>query len=358
MTEDISGFNFSGLSRRDADRVREQAPRAIRAAMMGEDATDIIKEIRDTTPQIADADGIRLVLPLLERTLVTSTASAAGNLLFPQPQGFIDLLRVRSVTGAAGATYVTGLNGASAKFARQTTAGSAAWRSENPGSDDTSTDSTFDQLTLTPKLVQRTATVSRQLLAQQGTYDVDGSIKQDLAAVLALAMDYGAIQGGGTNEPVGLLSDTNISTVTLGANGGTITFTSLLDARYNVSSSSGDIGNLAWVSNPTQERQLSRVQGFSTNAPLLTDGRVFGKPFYSSTQMPKNLTKGTSTTICSGIIYGNWSECFVGVWGDAVEFIIDPYAKRRQALIEITAALMGDVGARHAASFSVLKDAL
>jgi hypothetical protein len=77
-----------------------------------------------------------------------------------------------------------------------------------------------------------------------------------------------------------------------------------------------------------------------------------------STQIPKNLTKGTSTTICSAWIGGDWTELMIGLWGSGVEFVYDPYSLKKQAMIEITAYMFGDTNVRHAASFAKIQDAL
>ncbi len=73
--------------------------------------------------------------------------------------------------------------------------------------------------------------------------------------------------------------------------------------------------------------------------------------------MPSNLTKGTSTTICSAIIFGNFEELIYGQWGD-MEVVVDPYTQARRGNILITPYLMMDVGVRHPVSFAAIKDVL
>ena len=304
------------------------------------------------------------------RALGSATSGGGQEFKFTQPKPFIELLREKMVSRRLGATVLTGLTGP-ISFPRQTAAGAASWRTENPGSDLSDTDSTYDTLAMSPKTIQRNTAVTRQLLFQ-ASEDVENLIRSDLAAVLALAFDAAALNGGGSNQPTGILGSTAVSTVTLGANAGTITYAALVNLEKTVAQNNADIASLAVVTNAQQRAQARQVQVFSgTNgAPLwvgganggndMAVGEILGPngyPAFVSQQIPSNLTKGTSTTICSAWIFGNWKELILGEWG-AMEFIVDPYSKKKQALVEIEAIMYGDVGLRHPASFAKIQDAL
>lgn len=331
------------------------------------------REVSDEIAKRLNKEGATsLFIPndLEVRALGSAVAGTGAEFKFTQPKPFIELLREKLVCRALGATVLSGLAGPIA-FPRQTVAGAASARTEVPGSDLSDTDSTYDTLAMSPKTVQRNTAVSRQLLFQ-ASEDVENLIRSDLAAVLALAMDSFALNGGGSNQPTGLLSNTSITTVTLGAQGGTITYAALVNLEKTVAQGNADIGRLAVVTNAQQRAQARQVQQFSgTNGvPLwvggangteaMAVGEILGPngyPAYVSQQIPSNLTKGTQTTICSAWIFGNWKELIIGEWG-AMEFIVDPYSKKKQALLEIEAILYGDVGVRHTASFAKIQDAL
>ena len=95
----------------------------------------------------------------------------------------------------------------------------------------------------------------------------------------------------------------------------------------------------------------------TTGIPAWYRGELNSYRAEASNQVPSNLTKGTSTTICSAIIFGNWQELIFGQWGD-MEVVVDPYTQARRANILITPYLMLDVGVRHPVSFAAMKDAL
>jgi HK97 family phage major capsid protein len=318
------------------------------------------------------AAGSSLFVPndLEVRALGSATSGGGAEFKFTQPRPFIEMLREKLVVRAAGCTVLSGLT-APIAFPRQTVAGAATARTEVPGSDLADTDSTYDTLSMSAKTIQRNTAVSRQLLFQ-ASEDVENLIRSDLAAVLALAVDAQALNGGGTNQIAGLLSNTSITTVTLGANGGTITYAALVGLERAVAIGNADVGRLAVVTNAQQRAQARQVQVFSgTNGvPLwvggangtqaMAVGEIMGPngySAYSSQQIPSNLTKGTATTICSAWVFGNYAELILGEWG-AMEFIVDPYSKKKQALLEIEAIIYADVGVRHTASFAKIQDAL
>ena len=359
----------------EGDKRRYSFQRAIAGSMDPRAWTGLEREVSDEIAKRAGKEGSSsLFVPTdLEVRALSSAGSGSGTeFKFTAPKPFIELLREKSVTRALGATYLSGL-GAPVAFPRQTAAGAAGWRTENPGSDQSDTDSTYDTLALSPKTIQRGTAFTRQMVFQ-ASEDIENIVRNDLAAVLALAWDLAGIAGtGASNQPQGILYNTNVSTVTLGANAGTITYAALVGLERAIAINNADIGRLGVLTNGQQRAQARQVQQFSgTNGvPLWVGGSNGGAgqmavgeimtpngyPAYVSQQVPANLTKGTSTTICSAWIMGNWAELYMAEFG-AMELIVDPYSKKKQALIELTAIMYGDVGLRHPKSFAAIYDAL
>ena len=52
-----------------------------------------------------------------------------------------------------------------------------------------------------------------------------------------------------------------------------------------------------------------------------------------------------------GLVFGNFSDLLIGTWG-ALELVVDPYALKKQGLIEVTSYQLADVAVRHAESFT------
>ena len=73
--------------------------------------------------------------------------------------------------------------------------------------------------------------------------------------------------------------------------------------------------------------------------------------------MPSTLTKGTATGKCSAILYGNWSDAVIAMWG-GLDIMLDPYALATSGGRRVIALQDVDFNVRHLASFAVIKDAL
>jgi len=84
---------------------------------------------------------------------------------------------------------------------------------------------------------------------------------------------------------------------------------------------------------------------------------ILGNQYVVSNQLPSNLTKGTSSGICSQAIYGNWQELLVGIWG-SLELLVNPYDSTGFTTgdVKIRAMQTIDVAVKHAASFAVVSD--
>jgi len=84
---------------------------------------------------------------------------------------------------------------------------------------------------------------------------------------------------------------------------------------------------------------------------------ILGNRYTVSNQLLSNLTKGTSSGICSQAIYGNWQELLVGMWG-SLELLVNPYDSTGFTTgdVKIRAMQAIDVAVKHAASFAVVSD--
>lgn len=295
---------------------------------------------------------------LSRAALDVQTATKGAELKFVEPGPFIELLRNRMLVRALGARVLTGLQG-DVSFPRQTGAGTFSWVPESPTADVASSNLLLNSLVLAPKIGQSTTSYSRKLLAQ-AVRDIDMLVREDLAAINALGIDSAAISGLGTsNQPTGILNTAGIGSVTIGANGGVPTYDHFVDLETQVAVANADIGALAYFTTPQVRGRMKKSAQISatTGIPAWFQGEVNGYGGQVSNQVPSNLTKGTSTTICHAILFGNWAEVLIGQWGE-LEVIADPYSQKKRGDVEVTTFIMADVGLRHAASMAAVKDAL
>lgn len=299
------------------------------------------------------------------RDLTVGAPTGGGNLVATELLGssFIDLLRNAMVLDRLGVTMLPDLNGNIA-IPSQTGAATGYWLAESGAP--TESAQTVGQMTLSPKTMGAYTDYSRRLLLQSSVA-VEAFVRADLASVLGQTLQLGAINGAGSsNEPTGLLNISGIGSVAGGTNGLAPTYAHMVDLESAVANANADVGNLAYLTNSKVRGTLRKTQEFaSTNGkPVWTSmpgargvGDVLGYEAVTSNAVPSTLTKGTSSGVCSAIMYGNWADLVIGLWG-GLDILLDPYTGATSGTRRVVALQDCDVNARHVASFAAMKDAL
>ncbi|MGH9895035.1 MAG: phage major capsid protein, partial [bacterium] len=263
-----------------------------------------------------------------QRDLTVGTATAGGHLVATEllAGNFIDLLRNKMRIGELGATVLQGLVG-NVAIPRQTGGATAYWVTE--GNSPTEAQQAFDQVTLAPKTVGAFTDFSRKMLLQ-ATPDIENIVRMDLAAVLVLEIDRVAINGSGTSpEPRGILNTSGIGSVAGGPNGAAPTWAHVVALENELGIDNADRGSLGYLTNSKVRNKLKTTEK-AVNTGLFVwepgargDGMLNGYSAYVSNQAPSNLTKGTSSGICSAILFGNFADLLIGMWG-ALDILVDP----------------------------------
>lgn len=294
-----------------------------------------------------------------QRDLLVGTASAGGNLVATDllSGNFIDLLRNALVVASVGARMLTGLNG-NVAIPTQSGGASTFWVGENTAV--TESQATFGQVTMTPKTVGMFTDYSRRLLLQS-SLDIEILVRMDLINGLAVEIDRAALNGSGTsNQPTGVLQQAGIGSVVGGTNGAAPTWDNVVDLESAVANANAAAGSLAYVTNTRVRGKLKRTQVFSgTNGQPIwgTDNRVNGYATGVSNNVPNTLTKGTSTSVCSAIIFGQWADLLIGMWS-GVDLVLDPFTGATAGTKRVVALQDVDVAVRRAVSFAAMVDAL
>lgn len=304
------------------------------------------------------AQGIYVPFEVLSRDLTVGTNTAGGHMVATDVMAsdFISLLRNSMATAALGARMMSGLVG-NVAIPRQTGGATAYWVAE--GSAPTESQQAFDQVSLSPKTVGAFTDISRKLLLQSSV-DIEALVRSDLATVLALAIDAAAINGSGSsNQPRGILNVSGIGSVAGGTNGAAPTWGNMIDLESAVSSANADIGALAYLTNAKVRGKLKQTDKASGAAQFVwQDGNlVNGYNAAVSNQVPSSLTKGTSSGVCSAILFGNWADLLIGMWG-TLDLTVDPYSNSTSGTLRVVALQDVDVAVRHAESFAAMVDAL
>lgn len=275
------------------------------------------------------------------RDLTVASATGGGNLVATNllPGSFIDLLRARARVAQLGATMLPGLVG-NVAIPKLTGAATAYWLT-NESTAITESQQTVGQLTLAPKNLGAYTEISRQLMLQS-TPAAESLVMNDLARVLALAIDLAAFEGSGSSgQPTGVSNTAGIGSVS----GGSLGLAGIIEFQTDTGSANALADNSAYVTTPAVAGLLMQRQRFtSTDTPLWTgsvlDGLMMGFQATTSTQ----LTAATMT-------FGDWSQVVIGEWG-MLEIALNPYANFTAAISGIRAIQTVDVGVRQAAAFS------
>jgi HK97 family phage major capsid protein len=329
---------------------------------------------RSAAQRSASGDFVRIPYDVLaskqhgKRSMSAGTSSAGGNLIATDllASSLIEELREALVYQSMGATILDGLNGNIA-IPRKTGHANYYWIAENGSA--TESAGTIDQITLSPKTVAAYTDYSRQLLLQS-SISVEQFIRSDLIQGIAHGIQDAVINGtGSSNQPTGILNTSGIGAVVGGANGAAPTYTHVVQlegavAAANAEPGSGDGvspgGNMYYLTNTKVRQVLKLTQKFSGaySEAVWGDGNIInGSPCVITNGVPSNLTKGSASGICSAIIYGNFKDLLIGLWG-ALDLIYNPYINSPTGKKRFEIYQSVDLNVRHPVSFAAMKDAL
>lgn len=311
-----------------------------------------------------EARGFFVPQDVQRRDLTVGTSTAGGHTVSTDllAADFIDLLRNRLMVMRMGAQLLSGLMGNIA-IPRQTSGATAYWVAES-GSP-TESQQAFDQVTMSPKTVGAFSDISRKLLLQS-SLDIEAFVRNDLARVLALAIDLAAISGtGASNQPTGILNTSGIGDVAGGTNGAAPDWADIIELWSDIAVANADTGNVGILTNAKVVGKLMGTEKATGTAQFVcpsfpdADGMTNfgGLRVGVSNQVPSNLTKGTSSGVCSALISGVWSDLIIGQWG-SLDLMVDPYTNSTSGTVRVVALQDIDIAVRHAVSFSAMKDAL
>lgn len=307
-------------------------------------------------------------------TYVTSGATTGGNLVATDllADDFIEALRNNSLMLSLGVRTMPGLVGNVAIPRRSGVANTYYLSTQTTAI--TQSESTFDQVTMAPKNLAALSKYSRQTLLQ-GTPGTEELVRRDLTDGLNLAVDLGILNGSGASgQPTGIMQTSGIGSVAMGTNGAAITLEKLVDLETEVMIDNGAVNrdSVAYVTNAKVMGALKKLRaGGSTtgDGPFLVNsvpnalGRgpagseINGYPIGVTNQVPSNLTKGSSSGVCSAVLMGDFSQAMVGFWGNGLEITVgedaDDFSK---ALTSVRGIITYDVAVRNAVSFAAILD--
>lgn len=287
---------------------------------------------------------------LAERTLGTTEATGGAALVGTTYGDMIDMLKNQTLCISHGARVLPGLQGVM-QFPRKDNSPTVYWTEENPASDVTMSQPDYGYVMLSPKTLIGGSEIPRQLV-QMAQIDVEADLRFELASGHALALDYGALHGiGADKEPLGIWNTPDVLTQAMS---GVPTFTLITNATAKVADANAAVGALGWMLTPLLAGVLMTKPKIGSTMPVFTyegtfaDGTIGGYKAGATNQISKTLGSGSDE---HGMIFGNWNDLTIGIWGNDLEIVVDPFTKAKKGQLVITSFSMADTAVMRPGSF-------
>jgi HK97 family phage major capsid protein/HK97 family phage prohead protease len=262
---------------------------------------------------------------------------------------YIDTLKSMMVSGRMGVTMLEGLVG-DVSIPKGSSDSTAGWIAGD-GSDDVSeSDPGFTAVTLSPKTVGAYTSYSRKMLLQ-ALPQADMLLRRSLAYSVAKAIDTAVLNGSGlSNQPLGIIGQSDVATPTY-ANGGSPSFNDLVDLEGELMADDAPLSSLGYVTTGSLASVLKKTQVVSGQDRMVWETTEAGEGRV-------NGYRAVHSSICPDghVIFGNWSECLLGMWG-GLDINVDPYTQSTAGTVRIIIFQDVDVAVRHGESFAVLSEA-
>lgn len=319
------------------------------------ECSEAVGKIMGRTPE-----GFFLPPDVFRRDFNVGTSSEAGNLVptYLRDDLYVDALRNNLVMGQLGARILAGLTG-NVDMPRKSTVSTIGSATEIGSASETNP--TTAKVTLTPKRMTAYVEVSKQAILQSAMA-LETMIRDDLVTGVAVNIENQIINGTATApQMTGIRYTTGIGTVAAGANAATLAWSHIVDLESACANANAEPDRLAGYLLNTKVRGKAKQVQKGTNLPFIWDNGMQPLNGYRaaiSNNVPSNLTKGTSTTICSASFFGSdWSMATIGLFGGP-DVTVDPYTKADTGQVKITINQFADFGIRQPACFAKIEDLL
>lgn len=270
---------------------------------------------------------------------------------------FIEALRAKQVMAALGVTFMGGLTNR-IKMPKFSTGASAGFVEElGAVADQSQTDA---GVTLQPRTMGAYVDIGR-LALKESVPALDQLVQDDLLRALADKLESVAISGtGASGQPTGILNDGNVGNVDIsaGTDVAALTWADLTDLVKTVENANGIINQnaLGWLSNPKVKAKMANtVKVASTDSIMLLNdpwNSIYGYKAEFTSNVPSDLDPGDGGTDASALIFGDFSQLMVGLFG-APSILVDETTGGLAGTVRIIVHQDVDVALRNAASFAI-----
>lgn len=278
--------------------------------------------------QGGDHDPQRVMVPwsaFVQRDLVTTSATAAGNLVGTKTVTALDVLRPFSVVARMGAQVMQN-NIQNLLLPNITSEVTGQWLATETSSI-TANDPVVGVISSKPKTAGAVMRASRQFMLQ--AENAEFFIRNQLLGAMGACIDQAVLAGTGTSgQPTGL-----VNTAGVAATSGYFSRADALGMVKATSNANANDDNIKFISTPNVRYLLqARDIGASTNRFVWDNDRVADKPAYANKHCPADT-----------LIVGDWSQCLIALWGGGIEIQVDPYTSFQTGAVQVRALMFVDV---------------
>jgi HK97 family phage major capsid protein len=353
MTELSSRSAVSGLEKELADEAREQNMRAGLTA--------------STTGVTLPAWLINRRAAKSEKRDITATGGSSitegGGNVATNVGGILNALESYMILSQLGVQMFDGLVG-NLRFPANTTAPVATWEGEADAAAEST--QTWANRTLSAKRLGAYIDVSDQILLQSSN-PLEAWVMDYLLRAGATSLERAAINGGGSNEPTGIIANSDVTVTFAGnaasnatnANGANQVYADWVNLYKAAMVNNATMQNLAYITSP-QVHADAMIRPKQTNGVegnfIVTQAGIspLGFPVLASTNVPSTLTKGTSSDL-SALIFGDFSQLALASWGNPI-LEMDPYTQKVNGLNRFHFINFVDALVLQPKAFAVCKD--
>lgn len=305
-------------------------------------------------------EGFFVPWDVFARDFNVGTGSEAGNLVATELRTdlFVDVLRNKYVMGMLGVRILAGLS-SSVDIPKKTVASAISRVTEIQAL--TETNPNTGKVSLTPKRFGGYVEYSKQALIQS-SIAIEPMLRDDLLSGALLDIQDQWLNGSGSGANMrGIRNTSGIGSVVGGTNGLAPAWSHFVDLESACANANAEPDRFSGYLINSRIRGKTKQTQKASNLPFIWDNGdqpLNGYRALVSNTVPNNLTKGTSTTVCSSAIFGSdWSMSVLGLFG-APDVTVDPLSLATTGQVRITLNQFGDHGVRLAACFSTIDDLL
>ena len=332
-------WSDAGFEREMSDEVQRRTGRAARGVYVPDFAWRAGAMATAATGAVGDENVVDNFIPTVHR----------GDM-------FIEALRAKQVMANLGVTFMGGLTNR-IKMPKFSAGATAAFVEElGAVADQSQTDA---GVTLQPRTMGAYVDISR-LALKESVPALDQIVQDDLLRAAADLIESAAINGSGSGgAPTGILNNGDVGNVDIssGTDVAALTWADLTDLVKTVEDADGIINaqTLGWLSNPKVKAKMANtVKVSSTDSIMLLNdpwNSIYGYRAEFTSNVPSNLNPGDGGTDASALIFGDFSQLIVGLFGGA-DIMIDETTGGLAGTTRIILHQDVDIAIRNGASFA------